>query len=206
MKTKDLDFELIVSSLNSKYISKDVDGAKFYYYVDHFKGKATDLVVAIQTSENCLGVFLNDYSVIYDNLKNSKPIFVIIGNNENKGELQDGINSLSDILNKANGLEVMSFGNHRLNISKFYHPNLEDKTSSPLCDNMGAIRHIKAIGDITKDVNKIGIRLPGLNFSFDEMIYSIFATGNHDDFKKQVYENIMDSDNIDNLKIKKKTI
>lgn len=214
MNLNNLNFEILIKKLQENYAKINIDGIICYYYIDH-NNKVTSRIVAIQPTENTVGVCVNTYDkdITNNEYKSSfvlfnefNPSFIIFANQDDQEELQQGITVLVDILKITGDMSVISFGNNNLNVAQFNYDSNYKVQGNPMYNKTEKHLNIKAIGDITRHENKSKIRLKKLGLSFINLFEKVFVTGNHEDFKEAVFDNIFNNNTeIAHKKLQKKT-
>ena len=216
MNLENANYSLLIESLDKNYVKEDIDGITCYFHTDKKTNKKTARVVALKTSDNCVGLCVNTYGPARLSVTEEKtpfiafnafnPLFVVFGNNDNRLELLKGINTLVDILKITGDISLISFGKTNLNVAQLHYERDYKVDNNPLYNNQFHCLNIKAIGDITREQNNVKIRFEKMGLKYNCSFNSIFVTGSYRDFKQATYENIMTNNIFDKPKQLKKTI
>lgn len=201
MNLNDINFNTLIKRLDNNYAKENIDGITCYYHTDKKTNKRTSRIVALQTSDNCVGICANTYvnqfgfehKSAFTLFNQYNPCFIIFGNSDNKQELQRGINALVDILKVTGDISLISFGDKKLNIAQLEYDSEYKVKNNPMYNRRDHRLNIKAIGDITKDVNKVKIRFEKIGVTYKQDFNAVYVTGSHKDFKIATYNNVLET-------------
>lgn len=201
MNLNDINFNTLIKRLDNNYAKENIDGITCYYHTDKKTNKVTSRIVALKTSDNCVGICVNTYKnengmerkAPFTLFNKFNPSFIIFGNSDDKFELQRGINALVDILKVTGDISVISFGDKKLNIAQLEYSSEYKVKSNPMYNRRDQRLNIKAIGDIIKDINKASIRFEKMGVTYKQNFEEVYVTGSHKDFKIATYNNVLET-------------
>ena len=201
MNLNDINFNTLIKRLDNNYAKENIDGITCYYHTDKKTNKVTSRIVALKTSDNCVGICANTYvnqfgfehKSAFTLFNQYNPCFIVFGNSNNTEELQRGINTLVDILKVTGDISLISFGKKKLNIAQLKYESAYKVKDNPMYNRRDRRLNIKAIGDITKNVNEVKVRFEKMGLTYNQSFDQAYITGSHKDFKIAAFNNILET-------------